>query len=253
MSAADAAWWGDFEPAIGAAIERDLGPLRLRIERDAREWRILEIRAGDADTAADAGAVADRYAVGATEGPLTLHPMVADRPVVAAPLAPLHVIPGGRVTLFVSTPLWYAVDVGVPPQRLQERFIERASDTWFGPSTQVGELCYASHTAGRLELDEVPMRPERAVTAVEIRNDTATVLPILKLNLPAPHLALYADAAGMLWTQDVVFDNRAEEGLADLDLGAGAPRHARAPQRLAPPRLVAGERRLFRAFGAMFR
>ena len=137
--------------------------------------------------------------------------------------------------------------------RLREDFIVRPSDTWFGPSTRVGELCYASRTSGRLAIEDVPLRAERAVTAVTIRNSIPAVLPILKLSLLAPQLALYVDSGGMLWTEDVTLDNREQDDLAELIIDQRPPASADKPVLVNSARQKDGSGGLFRAFGAIFR
>ncbi len=248
-------WWGTSVLDVGESLERVIGPLRLVVERSAREWRIATPGpdADDAGARADAAGAVERYVVGDVGGALRVSPLVADRQVVTEPVTPIHVAPGGRITLYVSTPLWYVIEVGEPPVRLRDAYIVRASDTWFGPSTREGELCYASRTAGRLELADLPLRAERAVTAVTISNETGVVLPLQRISLPAPNLALYADTDGMLWTQDLLFDNREEAELADVILADEPPADVPSATRVSEPRVRTRGRRLFKAFGAMFR
>ncbi len=249
----DVIWWGQFDVPVGGRFERVIGPLELTVERASAEWRVSVNRTRTPETdAPDVGSV-ERYAVGNMAGPLRITPATADRAVVAEPVTPLHVVQGGSVTLYVSTPVWYRLEVGDPPIPIRDEFIARPSDTWFGPSTIEGELCYASRTSARLDLAEVPLRAERAVTAVTIRNDVDTLLPLDRVSLPAPQLSLYADRAGMLWTQDVEVCNRAETFLADIHLDARPPSAAISPQLVCPPRVAAGRTGIIRAFGALFR
>src|SRR5690625_5517561 len=78
------------------------------------------------------------------------------------------------------------------------------SDTWFGPNTQMGTLCYASKTYTRSSRQEVTPRPHRAVTPVTVRNQSEELLSIDKLSIPVPHLALYGR------------DDRSEEHTSEL-------------------------------------
>jgi hypothetical protein len=249
----DEVWWGQFDLAVGETFVRTIGPMNLRIERTPHEWRTLLARR-------DAGPEAvrrdeeepERFAFGETKGPLSLTPVVADRAVVTRPLSPLHVSPNGSVTLYVSTPIWIRIEVDDPPVLLNDRYIVRPSDTWFGPSTREGDLCYDSRTAGRLALAEVPVRPERALTAATIHNLTERLLPLDRISLPAPQLAMYVDSSGMLWTGDITLVKSDDEELAQLTLGDGPPGLAPAAKLVSEPREAGETGGLFRAFGAIF-
>ena len=197
--------------------------------------------------------VIERYIVQGIDDPLHLVPVVADRSVVTEPLTPLNLTSGSEVTLYVSTPLWYRIEAGTNPVRLRDDYILRASDTWFGPSTREGELCYASKTEGRIDLTAVPHRAERAVTAVTVRNELDTVLPLTRLSIPAPLLALYADSSGMLWTQDITLTNHDETDYAELLIEKGTPKYATAPKLVGPARTSGKQPGIIRAFGSMFR
>jgi hypothetical protein len=238
--------------------------LKLSFERSLHEWQVIaereEPESGVIAAAAPTGPVRamtepqiNRYAFGETGGPLRLMPIVADRPVVTRPYDPLHVAPGGDVTIYLSSPLWVRIEVGEPPVLLQDTFIVRPSDTWFGPSTLEGDLCYASRTAGRLVLDEVPRRPGRAITATSIHNQTTSPLLLERISLPTSRLALFADDRGMLWTQDITLVHAGDTELADLTLEEGPPRHAPGATLVSEAREHGGRKTLFRAFGAMFK
>ncbi len=253
-------WWGSFELVPGSSLERNIGPLRLLIEREYQEWRVSNTRQNAQTANNDAGqeeqaedTVSERYIVQETDDPMHLMPVVADRSVVTEPLTPLNLTSGSEVTLYVSTPLWYRIEIGAKPIRLRDDYIVRSSDTWFGPSTREGELCYASKTEGRINLADVPHRAERAVTAVTVRNELDTVLQLTRLSIPAPLLALYVDSAGMLWTQDMTLVNRDETDFADLVLEKGDPKYASEPKLVSPSRTQNKQPRLIRAFGSIFR
>lgn len=102
-------------------------------------------------------------------GPLKLVPIMADRLVVSRPKSPFRILPGQHATLFVSTPAWVRIALG-NGKALAELPLFRPSDTWFGPSTLVGELGYAARTHCRLDVCDVPFRPHRAVTPLRVEN-----------------------------------------------------------------------------------
>jgi hypothetical protein len=286
----DARWWGETALGVGDVARAIVGPLTVWGRRRAFDWSIATKGGGDGQAGeaergrvVPEGALPDdaaiqRFSFAEAPGALLLRPALADRPVVVRPEHPLAVPSGERVTLFVSTPVWVVVSVGRPsrgstsrrrgrrppapePERAASiedvRLLElpsyRLSDTWFGPSTFVGELCYASRTAGRLALDELPVRPHRAVTPVIIDNRAPSALVVQRLLVPIPSLALYTDVDGTLWTQGVTLTRESEGDTAitrvdNASQGAGGKRL----ERLAEPRTTATTG-VVRAFSRLFR
>ena len=187
----------------------------------------------DAD---DAALHTSRYSFGDTEPRIALQPALADRPVVSRPEHPLYVPPEESVTLYLSTGLWIQITLPDSERKLQEVPSFRMSDTWFGPSTVDGELCYATRTAGRLRLDALPRRDHRAVTPLRIRNTAADPLALERVQLPVQYLALYTAPNGQLWSQAVTMTHSADQEGADVQIRSGPPADARTADLLQPPR-----------------
>ena len=283
----DPHWWGETVLAVGGVVRAVAGPLTLWARRHPREWAIMTTSGSDG-TAGEAerghevpeddvpeDAAVRRFSFSESPPALLLRPVLADRPVVVRPESTLSVPSGERVTLFVSTPVWVTISVGRPSRgrrrrgrkpntRRDEDALEdvllteiathRLSDTWFGPSTLVGELCYASRTAGRLTIDELPIRPHRAVTPVTIDNRAATPLLVQRVLVPVPTLALFADQDGGLWTQGVSLTREADVDQAVARVDSAPPTVARGPaERLAEPRTAALATSVVRAFSRLFR
>ncbi|RMF77300.1 MAG: hypothetical protein D6739_12950 [Nitrospirae bacterium] len=264
MSQQDATWWGDFRLPEGATKEWSIGPLRLAVGRELHEWDVryewVESPVGEVGlsvaTAVEALPAYDqqeRYVCRAGGDRLRLRPVLADRPVISRPVVPLHLLAGEEVTLFVSSPVWLRLAVGEPPRPLTEIAIQRPSDTWFGPSTMEGQLCYDSRSQGRLSLERVPRRPHRAVTRVVVRNAGEDAMRLERLSLPVPYLALFAGVDGRLWTRPVtlVRDRSGEMGTVRI--------HKRVPEEagdgaelLSPPRERPDKGSLVRALSALF-
>lgn len=259
-------WWGSFRlgPAPGARFWQ-IGPLALAIGRRLYEWRVawetgtdpldprLTVAIPDDHGLLDEGAerpghALHRFAVEGTDT-VVLHPMLADRPVVVRPEVPFH-LPGGREALvYVSTPVWVRVEIGgldlleIPSLRLR--------DTWFGPSTRVGELCYASRTNARLRAELQPRLATRASTQVRILNRGQVPLTLERLKVPVPSLALYGGEAHGLLTQRLTVI-RTAGGATEVELGA-PPRDlltGREAPLLAPARKAESLNALARALGA---
>lgn len=111
---------------------------------------------------------------------------LADRPVVARPNQPLQLPSGEKVTLFVGIPLWFNLKRG--EDILLDTPFALLSDTWFGPDTRNGEVCYACPTHARLSMEGVARSAFKAITPVEIHNEDGAPLLIDKVNLPIPNL-----------------------------------------------------------------
>ena len=130
--------------------------------------------------------------------------------------------------------------------------IYRPSDTWFGPSTREGELCYGSQTNCLLHLDELPFRPHRAITPVMVKNKAETALLIERMSLPVNYLSLFHASSGQLWTQTITMERREEENVATLQLAKGLPSQAGRAMPVCGPRLKSDKRVLMRALTALF-
>jgi hypothetical protein len=262
---ATSTWMGDYELKKGTAGLWRIGPLSFRVEHLASEWRVYYSRASDPlDTALEVRVPVsashstpledvDRFALANAESKLVIGAALADRPIVTRPETPFFVPPSQSVTLYVTVPLWVRIAVGNEGTQLVELPTYRLSDSWFGPPTSEGELCYASRTVCRLELAEVPLRPHRALTTVRLTNRSDKPLGLVRLKLPAPRLELYQDSGGRLWTQDVAFERREEhEEFAALHLRSGPPKVAPDAHLLASPRDSGPELDWSRAFSVLF-
>lgn len=253
-SATDPVWWNAHPFELGEVRRWRIGPLRLWAERRAREWRVTHVAGNDpVEEALETGAAvapedvpgdetdatAVRYSFARPPARMALAPRLADRPVIVRPAHPMTVPAGEAALLYVSTPLWAAATTEAPVHVLAEIPCFRPSDTWFGPSTVEGELCYASRTAGRLELAELPLRPHRAVTPVRIRNLAREALPLERLKVPVELLSLHVTPRG-LWTPAITLvreDGSTGGGdLANLRIAKAPPPEAGRSRLVSAPR-----------------
>lgn len=259
-------WSGDYALEEHGVLRIQIGPLFAAIQRLANEWQIRYRRESayteldDIDTweirmddeMPDDWPHVERFAFQKTAPRISLTPKLADRCVITRPITPFNLFSGQEVTLFVSSPLWLEIVVGSPPTSLMEIPCYRPSDTWFGPSTLEGELCYAARTRCRLDLSEVPVRPHRAITPVKIVNRATSVLTLERLNLPVVNLALYRTDDGMFWTPSVTLTRAVDGDMAAMQVGSGASGFAKNAVKIGGPRQRAGKGALIRAFNALF-
>ena len=262
-----ATWWGQLDLNYEQTAQWVIGPLKLAVQRLPNEWQVayepdelIDLEATEwqqTTVALDISALnyanTERYVVGQTSKNLRIRPTLADRPIITRPFTPLYVPAGEQTVIFVSSPLWVSVEVGDLPKILQEIPIQRPSDTWFGPSTMEGELCYASRTYGRLHLDNIPVRSHRAITQVTIRNRATSQLLVERLSLPVPYLSIFETSEGLLWTQAVKMMRTRDTGMATLDVEAGPPKEAGEVKLICGPRQPPDQNMVIRAFGALFR
>lgn len=258
-------WWGETTVPEGEAAYWRIGPLNLWASHSRNEWSLASGREGDPmqdslvceipSTRAwpETSESALRFGFRQTLDALLLEPVLADRPIVINPATPFSLPPGEELTLYISTSLWVRLQTGKPRVELVELPTHRPSDTWFGPSTLEGELCYAGKTSARHQLENVPIRHHRAISALRVRNRARTPLTVERLKLPLPNMSLFESVDGQLWTETVTWHREQDGEMAQLELGS------RPPVRVTEARLLTGRRvepaggSLIRAFGGLIR
>jgi hypothetical protein len=264
-----AQWWGDFSFDIEQTILWEIGPLKLAIERRQSEWRIAYEQNEAFDPKDEQPLLGrvdhnapnpndlefsrlERYALGQTGRSLTILPALADRPVITRPITPFTVPADTEAALYASSPLWIQIFTGMPTKKLSDLPTRRPSDTWFGPNTMEGELCYASRTHGRLTLSNLQVLPHRAITQITIRNTASSSLQVERINLPVPYLSLFTTSDGSLWTEKVAMIHTREMALVDFQISTALSAPAKA-ERVNVPRQQIGQSIMIRAFGALLR
>lgn len=252
-------WWGEWVFEVGDARRWRIGPTTLWIERRAREWVIDRVTEPDPfsealEVASPGGAddrPVDRVTVlrlagdRASGGGLRLVPKLADRQVIARPEMPFRVLPEQSTTVYVGSPVWLALEAVPEGSPIDEFPLFRPSDTWFGPNTREGDLCYATRTRCRMDPNELRWNPHRAVTQVTIRNPHPNPLPVHRINLPVSLLSLCSTRPGRLVTPPITYTRRgSDEAIAELEIGS--PPNGAAI--VSGPRMPSPTHRLVRAF-----
>ena len=256
-----AEWWGTLEVPMGSSRHLQVGPLDLWIGRAVGEWQVshrTDPNAGvDGATPASHSdtpspdATARRYALAGDAPTLRITPRTADRPTVIRPVVPLTVLAGQEVHLFCSLALW--VELAAGPLVLATLATQRPSDTWFGPNTREGELCYASSTAARLDSDQLPPATHRAVARITLRNRGDAPMPIERIKLPVTGLPLFVDAHATLWLPALTLVRHGHGDEASLTVDEGPPPDAGDARPMAVDNARPRENALIRALGAFWR
>lgn len=240
--------------------------MSLCVQRTNTEWRIgysssreeafnqrnQNVVIGESLTEFSPESSVMRFSLRQTTGLLVLAPGLADRAVITRPESEFFIPPGEEITLFVTTPLWVRVEAGEPLKTLQEMPIFRPSDTWFGPSTLAGELCYATRSHCHTDIAKLAFRPHRAITPILVRNFGDDSLLLERLNLPVPYLSLFVSGSGHLWTQAVTFTREADGKVVSLKFDKQAPIQAVNAKLLSGPRKESDRNLIIRAIGALF-
>lgn len=236
----------------------------MTVTRLDNEWRICRESSGNPfDAAVRVGepakpsepapnATLDRYGVADRSESISLRPLMADRSVVTRPEHPLSIPPRQTVFMYVGMPVWVRLGADGPERSLGEFPAYQPTETWWGPDTMEGEVCYATLTYGRLRLGDVVVYPHRVLAAVRIQNDADKPLYMERLNLPARTLSIFAAPDGRLWSEEVTLARTAGEDYADLTVGKAPPAQAGKATLVSPPRDPA-RAGVFRAFGRLFR
>lgn len=258
-------WWGHYELPVGHVGQWQIGPVSLFMQRFGEEWRVAWERAAepvDGRCGVDIGVEAEepfehedltRFAMAETTATVTVSPVLADRPVIVRPESPVSIPPKATAVIYMSTPLWVRIEIGEPRVTLAEVPSAQQSDTWFGPSTREGELCYASRITARLRLSSVPREPHRVISAVTITNEADTLLAVERFRLPVDLLSVFESPDGDLWTDDVLLTRTDDRHWAALKLEPKSWRRARGGARVvSKPRVEVSENVVVRAFGSFF-
>jgi hypothetical protein len=172
--------------------------------------------------------------------------------VVARPSEPFYVTGSEEVRLYLSTPVWIRIEALKPRTILSEVPTLQMSDTWFGPSTLEGELCYAIRTRARGRIEDMPKRTSRAITPVTIRSQSVEPVLVERVRVPLEALALYAAGNDMLWSQEVRFELDETGTRIKFEVQRGAPREAGETTKLSKPRSPGTGLTVVRAIGHFF-
>lgn len=209
-------WWGKIQIEQGKNRVWDFGSLLLSIGREEKEWQVrlkhhdispeqeyadVSMWCGESELTKDDNF--KRYVFSNADTAITIVPVLPDRNLVVRPIHTVTLMPSQRVTFYVSASLWLRIETSDEQQLLQEMAIRELSDTWFGPSPRMGELCYASKTKAVVNQTTLTRRPHRAIIPIRIKNQNIEPLIIERINLPIPHLNLYCDLNGQFWSNPI--------------------------------------------------
>ena len=255
-------WWGDYEIGFDQTLRWQIGPKIIWISHGHKEWKVASTEGQDPvdSSLVVAELVVEpdedeidvkRFAVQNKSRKLQLMPALPDRPLIVNASTPFFIPPMQEATLFVSVPLWIRIYVDGVSTELIDSAIVRPSDTWFGADTMTGNLCYASQTSARLQLDNLPLRPHRAISAARITNNASSMLTIEKLKIPVQNLSIFSTDKGQLWTESLTIVREEETDNANISLDKDPTQYV-ASKIVTPPRTKISKGFLLDVFGGLF-
>ncbi|MDU0355212.1 hypothetical protein RS130_16060 [Paraglaciecola aquimarina] len=207
-------WWGDINFKVDQIKAWRIGERKICVQRKPSEWLVWDQHTSEenfeplvleesSNEQSLSDVVPKRYLLNKTLGSLNVAPLLANRSVIVRPSSTLNVLPGEKVELFVSSPMWLAFYSHVNSSPISDIPFWQPSDSWFGPSTMVGELCYSKYTEAKVNLTNIQKRSHRAITTISISNEHDELLVIDRISLPLPFLNLYVDSSEQFWTDKI--------------------------------------------------
>lgn len=228
-------WWGTFQVEDGQSRFWRIGNVVICVDRVTNEWHIASCPVGKiTDLPAEDNDQNENFTIPfeklnfktftfRTQAEIELKPVLANLPLASKLERPLY-IPGGEdILLYVSSPVWVRVQTGKAKIILDEVPTFVLSDTWFGPNTREGELCYAGHTHCSPHLKDVPSGPDRIISPMLIKNHAKQPLKLESIIVPLPDLSVYSDADNFLWTEQIYVYKEEDEG-PEVEVAKGPPK-----------------------------
>ncbi|SDC27878.1 hypothetical protein [Acinetobacter boissieri] len=257
-------WWGEYIFEIDTPRTWQFGSLILRITRHAQEWRMEYHRPVlqhddemgwheilDTEFMLPEPVHIERYMFRKTQPQLQLMPKLADHSVVIHPVEPIYVPAGQKGLLYVTTPLWLVGFAEGQEEPLFDMPIIQPKETWFGPDTRKGELCYATEVNGRTDLDKLRHNLFRAVTPVIFQNTSHEQLRFDRMNVPIVALPLfYSESTNRLWTSHIKVMHDSSDRLPRIKIENRTPPRAGEVMYMHAPRSPGGV--LFNMFDSFF-
>ncbi len=152
-----------------------------------------------------------RWALKGHTNKMVLKPVMPDKPVVVRPETDLNFFQGTEGICYARIPFWIAVMIGeqIPDQLVYEVPTKTLSNTWFGPDTTRGRLCYGMSTSARRSLEGVETANHRAICPVKLKNASEDVFEFQRLCIHTAYLNIY-EHENALWTSRLELTFRGE-------------------------------------------
>lgn len=217
------AWWGESAIQSGKRLQLLCGDLQLEILPKDNEWLVqyqlskdltvfkAKLSYGDASDEAIEFENKQRFVSNNLPDHVILQPALADRSITCKPKVTVTLFPRQQVSLFVGLPLWLQLHMEGIATAILDIPTVRISDSWFGPDTRKGVICYASTNNEQLDLKPTINHGTRASLEVRVNNNSDQILSLDKVSIPVPHLALYVDKDRKFCTRRMTLTREQDE------------------------------------------
>ena len=257
-------WWGEYEFTLNQSRTWQFGSLLFRLTRHAQEWRMEYHRPNvqhddeqgwreilDPEFRLPKPTHTERYMFRKTQNKFQIMPRLADHSVVIRPIEPIYVPAGQKGLLYISTPLWIAGFVEGQKEPVFDIPVIQPKETWFGPDTRTGELCYAADVNGVTDLEPLVRRAFRAVTPIIFHNTSHEQLRFDRMNIPVVALPLFfSESTSRLWTSHIKVIHDTSDRPPRVRIENRTPPRAGEVTYVHPPRSPGGV--LFNMFDSFF-
>ncbi|MBB5021661.1 hypothetical protein [Desulfurispira natronophila] len=258
------AHWGAFYFDVGQKRQWEFGAMHLEVTRQLYEWQVtywhrfyqpLQKVPLRFDAQWQSKVQTQRHLFSQTSSQVNLVPCLPDRSVVIRPVTPCTIHSGEGITLYIGSPIWLQLHLNGNSKGSQDIPAHPLSDTWFGPDTRNGELCYLVRTRARTEATALQEADSsRVITPVRIENMAEKELTFDRFCIPLPMASLYQDNSGSLFSQQIQLIRYDDDQMAQVKVVAGAPAvGADSLSLVNGPRKSNDKPVLLRAFSAIFR
>ncbi len=261
-------WWGEYSFDDNNVVRWSFPELDVTVRCQAKEWNVwheyksenagdnlgffLEKTKGTDLLSSDY----QRYLYTENSGTLEIMPKLPDRNLVTKPINPLILRPRQKTSLFVGTPVWFSIREKKEKNPFFEVPLRKLSDTWFGPSSVKGEVCYASKTHAVTSPEGLKHKSFRAIVPITIENKSQSEsIKFEKINVPVTLLTLYCDENDRFWSSPIYLakDDGSTEIQIKLDSLAQAESYTGSRVvKLAEPRRREDHPLILRAYDMLF-
>jgi hypothetical protein len=153
----------------------------------------------------------------------------------------------------VGLPLWLQLHINNNPVAILDIPTVRISDSWFGPDTRRGVICYATKDDEQLDLTPNSTAHSRATMEIRVINESDEPLSLDKVSIPAPNLGLYVDKKGSLVTRRVTLTREQDENASlTIDDVLSCELNESEVSLLCKPREDIGKNKITKALSALF-
>ena len=224
--------WEEFKVEEGNYYLRQIGPLRLWIQKQFDEWIVgwkyeseetNSISEQVLDTIEENDITWHRRVVKQKQDSIKLIPVMPDRAVVVKPESELKITREADATFFVRIPVWLKVCSRANySETLYEIPSIVLSNTWFGEPYD-GELCYSLTTSARRSLEGLEPRAYQVICPIHIKNTVSEDLIFKRLCIQVSHLSIYQSDDEM-WTNKIHVQFRGEGKESSIKFEDSAPK-----------------------------